>query len=249
MEVAPDLAVAELERLLPDRAVRSYPAMLSTEADATAWARSGAPSGAVVVADYQAAPRGRGGLPWQVRQGVGLGFSLVLRPALPAAREGWLYTVGTVALGDVADGVLGEATVEWPDEVVVGGAHVASVGVATDTDATGVRWAVLNVRLDDVAPPRGRVLARIVDAVERRLGEEPEQVLVEHRRRCTTIGRAVRASLVPMGASGVEIEGAAVDVLADGALLVRTPAGRRVAVLPHHLGRLDDLGTTEGEGA
>lgn len=245
MEVAPDLALAELERLLPGRAVRSYPAVLSTEADALAWARSGGPSGAVVVADYQASPRGRGGLPWQVHQGVGLGFSIVLRPSLEAEREGWLYTVGTVAVADVADAVLGDATVEWPDEVVVAGEHVGSVGVATDVGASGVTWAVLNVRLDEVEPPRGHVLARVVGAVERRLGEDPEEVVAEHRRRCTTIGRAVRALLVPMGPSGVEIEGEAADVLTDGALLVRTPAGPRVAVLPHHLGRLDDLGPAE----
>ncbi|MDQ4130536.1 MAG: hypothetical protein M3133_06040, partial [Actinomycetota bacterium] len=77
---------------MPGRPVRTYPAILSTSADAFAWARAGAPEGALVVADYQAAPRGRAGLPWEVRPGEGLGFSLVLRPELPPEREGWLYT-------------------------------------------------------------------------------------------------------------------------------------------------------------
>ncbi|HWH34036.1 MAG TPA: hypothetical protein VNT56_01805 [Acidimicrobiales bacterium] len=54
-----DLSAGVLAAALPDRPLRSYPAPLSTEADALAWARAGAPVGAVVVADYQAAPRGR----------------------------------------------------------------------------------------------------------------------------------------------------------------------------------------------
>jgi BirA family biotin operon repressor/biotin-[acetyl-CoA-carboxylase] ligase len=241
VEVAADLDAAELERLLPGRAVRTYPALLSTEADALAWARAGAPAGALVVADYQASPRGRGGLPWTVQQGVGLGCSLVLRPSLAAAREGWLYTVATVALADVVQAMPGDATIEWPDEVVVDGETAAAAGVTSDVGVAGVTWAALNLRVDGVSPPRGPVLARLVAAVESRLGEASDAVLDEQRHRCATLGRAVRARLVPMGPSGVVVEGVAVDVLPDGALLVQTEGGARVAVLPHHLGVLEEL--------
>lgn len=57
MELSTDLSAHALAEALPGRPVRSYPAMLSTEADALAWARAGADDGAVVVAGYQAAPR------------------------------------------------------------------------------------------------------------------------------------------------------------------------------------------------
>ena len=56
-----DLAADALAADLPGRPLRSYPALLSTEADALAWARAGGPGGAVVVAGYQASPRGRAG--------------------------------------------------------------------------------------------------------------------------------------------------------------------------------------------
>lgn len=249
MELA-DLAPEELGRLLPDRPLRSYPALLSTEADALAWARAAAPAGAVVVADYQASPRGRAGLPWQTSQGVGLGFSLVLRPDLASPREGWLYAVATAALADVVapDVVAADVAatvVEWPDAVVVDGGRAAAVGVTTELGLHGVTWAVVNVLVEGTPSPRGPVLAALVEAIEGRLRQEPTEVLDDLRRRCTTLGRRVRARLIPMGPAGVQIEGRAVDLLADGALLIETDRGARVAVLPHHLGILD--GVEEGD--
>ncbi len=247
MELA-DLAPEELGRLLGDRSLRSYPALLSTEADALAWARAGAPAGAVVVADYQASPRGRAGLPWQVHQGVGLGCSIVLRPDLPSPREGWLYSVATAALSDVV-ATEQAALVEWPDAVLAGGDRVAAAGVATELGLHGVAWAVVNILIEGALPPRGPVLARVVEAVERRLHQGSAELLDDLRQRCATLERRVRARMIPMGPSGVQIEGRAVDLLADGALLIETDRGSRVAVLPHHLGFLDEIeaGPPEGE--
>lgn len=239
MELADDLDPATLAGLLPERPVRSYPALLSTEADALAWARSGARSGSVVVADYQASPRGRGGLPWQTVQGEGLGFSVVLRPELSDARQGWLYSVVAVALSDVVAGADPGDVVEWPDEIVVDGIRAATFGVVTDVDPVGVRWAVVNVLIGQATRPRGALLARAVEAIEQRLAQDQTTLLADHRGRCRTLGRAVRARLIPMGPAGVVVDGTAVDTLTDGALLVETERGSRVAVLPHHLGMLD----------
>ena len=83
MELAADLSEEALAEAMPGRPLRRYVALLSTESDALAWARSGAPEGAVVVAEHQSAPRGRAGWPWNVPPGRNLGFSLVLRPQLP----------------------------------------------------------------------------------------------------------------------------------------------------------------------
>ena len=43
-----------------------------------------------------------------------------------------------------------------------------------------------------------------------------------------------------MGPSGPEVVGEAVDVLEDGALVIRTERGSRVAVPPQNLGLLED---------
>jgi BirA family biotin operon repressor/biotin-[acetyl-CoA-carboxylase] ligase len=234
--LAADLSAAELARALPDRPVRTYPALLSTEADALAWARSGARSGAVVVADYQASPRGRAGWPWTVEPGRDLAFSLVLRPHLPPDREGWLYTVAASALADV---VGGSAAIDWPDEVQADGRSAAAVGVVTEMAADGLAWAVVNVLVRDSRPPRAQALAATVSAIEERARQAPDDVLADYLRRCATIGRSVRAKLVPMGPAGVVVAGRAADVVDDGALVVETGNGRRVAVRPQSLGVLE----------
>lgn len=238
MGIDEDLAAGVLAEALPGRPVRSYPALLSTEADALAWARAGGPPGALVVAGYQASPRGRAGLPWVTTQGRGLGFSLVLRPQLPAEREGWVYTAATSGLADA----LGEGVaIAWPDEARRRGVRVGAVGASVELGPTGVAWAVANVLVPEVPPPRAPLLAQVVQAVEARLQASPATVLGDYLPRCQTIGQRVRARLIPLGPSGPQVEGRAVDALADGALVIETTTGRRVAVRPQHLGLLDEL--------
>lgn len=232
MELTGDLATATLAELLPGRPLRSYPALLSTESDAQAWARAGAPAGALVTAEYQASPRGRGGLEWHPEPGRSLAFSLVLRPALPAPREGWLYAVAVSALADVAGG-----TIEWPDAVPGAGA----VGVHAELGPRGVDWAIVSVLVEEAPPPRGPLLARVVEAIETRAAQQSVPLLADYLRRCSTIGRGVEARLVPMGPSGTRVSGIARSVLADGALVLEGEDGRRIAVRPQALGVLEPL--------
>lgn len=233
-----DLSEDEVVRVLGTRSARVYPAVLSTEVDAMAWARSGAPTGALVVADYQASPRGRGGLPWVVESGQGIGFSLVLRPTtLPPEREGWPYVAASLAIAETLGGV----AVDWPDGVVDPGSHqsLARIGVHVELGPAQTDWVTITVLVEDVEPPRAPLLGRLVQALDRCLTTEPETILSDYRARCITLGHQVRARMIPMGPGGPEINGEAVDVLSDGALVVLTAGGSRVAVPPQNLGLLE----------
>lgn len=234
-----DLSAAEVAAALPDRPVRSYPALLSTEAVAMAWARQGAPHGAVVVADYQASARGRGGLPWQVAPGRGLGFTMVLRPDdLPPEREGWPYVAGSLAVAEVAGGP--DASVQWPDTVLAAGIQQgASLGVHVELGALRTDWLTITVLVRQAAPPRAALLSLLVAGLDDRLSVPADTVLAAYRERCTTLGQTVRARLIPMGPGGPELTGEAVDVLADGALVLLTERGSRVAIRPQNLGLLE----------
>lgn len=232
MELGDALAAA-----FAGRPFRFYPALLSTEADALAWAREGAPHGSVVTAGYQASPRGRAGWEWEI--GEGLAFSVVLRPTprIPAAREGWLYTV---AVSGLADALGRAARIEWPDGVTRDEANVAAVGVHVELGPLGVDWAVVNVLVRQPSP-EPELLARIVASIEERLGSSSASVLADYLRRCETIGRDVRARLVPLRPGGPEVTGKAVSSSVDGSLVIMTSDDRRVAVPPPSLGVLEPL--------
>ncbi len=234
-----DLDADVLTAELGSREIRSYPATLSTETMTMAWAREGAASGSVVVANYQASPRGRGGLPWRVRPDEGLGFTLLQRPELPPEREGWPYVPALLGLHDVVSGP--GSGVVWPDTVTDPNSEVlASLGVYVELGPGRTEWVTVNVLVEHALPPRGQLLGQLVDAVEKRLGQDAEQVLADYLPLCTTLGQQRRARLIPMGPGGPEVIGEAVDVLTDGALVLLTARGNRVAVPPHNLGLLEE---------
>ncbi|CAN5689499.1 hypothetical protein BH24ACT26_BH24ACT26_02610 [soil metagenome] len=241
-----DLTSEAVAQALPRRAVRVYPALLSTESDALAWARSGAPEGSLVLADYQASPRGRAGLEWTVEPGVTVAFSLILRPALTSEKEGWLYTVGTSGL---ADAVGAHATIGWPDEIRLQGRRAAAVGVHAELGPEGVAWAVLNLIVARSERPRVEMVAEVVTRIEQRYESAPAAVLGDYLPRLETIGRRVRARLIPMGPGGPQIVGRAIGSVLDGALLIQTDKGNRVAVRPQHLGLLEDAGQSSTEAS
>ena len=241
--VIDDLRAELLAELLPGRAIRTYPAILSTEAEAMAWARAGAPDGALVVAGYQASPRGRGGKPWDMAQEESLAFSLILHPTWPIFREGWLYTVAACALSDV----IGEARIEWPDELRLDGDLCAATGVHVEPKENQL-WAVVTVLLCHAAAPRGALLARTVRAIEARYQADVEAVLADYLPRCQTISRRVRARMIPLGPVGPVFEGRAVTSLKDGALVLETEDGRRIAIRPQHLGVLEDAAPVSRSG-
>lgn len=230
-----DLSAEALADAVPGRPLRTYPALLSTDADAVAWARAGAPAGAVVAADYQASARGRGGVAWTARPGRDLCFSLVLRPAISADDEGWVFVAAALAVLEVLGG---DATVEWPDRIIYDGRLAAEVAGHAGLGAEGVAWVVVNLLLYDVPAPRGPVLARLAEAVEAVQLPDAE-ALARFRERCTTIGRDVVAHIAPAWPDGVQIAGTALSVIEDGALVVERSDRSRIAVRPQHLAGLE----------
>ena len=218
--------------MLGERKLQSHPVLLSIASHASDWAGAGAPDGAVVVAGSQVAARGRAGTRWSVSPTRGLTFALVLRPKMAAEKEGYLYTLVLAALADVCGpGV----TIEWPDEVRRGNEMVAAASIEVRLGAEGVKSAVINVLLPEAEPPRGELLATVLQAIEARVDGPHDQALEDHRRLCATIGRNVRGQLL---GGQARFEGTAVDTLDDGALVIAVSGDRRVPVRPQDVGVL-----------
>ncbi|WP_410820281.1 biotin--[acetyl-CoA-carboxylase] ligase [Micromonospora sp. 050-3] len=136
----------------------------STNADVAEAARADEPEGLVVVAERQTAGRGRRGRVWQSPARAGIATSVLLRPGeavpergwLPATPTGygWLPLLAGVALVEtVARLAELEATLKWPNDLLIDDAKCAGVlaeavpGRAPDQPPAIVLGVGLNVTL------------------------------------------------------------------------------------------------------
>jgi BirA family biotin operon repressor/biotin-[acetyl-CoA-carboxylase] ligase len=202
----------------------------STNDRARALAAAGAPHGTLVTAAAQTAGRGRQGRTWAAPPRHALLMSLVLR-----SPDRMLPLAAAVAVAEAA----GErATIKWPNDVLLDGRKVAGI-LAEARPQDG--WAVLGiglnvaVRMEDLPPelhdtaatlglaPRDveRVLARLLEALERALALATPGLLDAWRARDELRGREVA------WAGG---HGRAAGIDGDGRLVVDLPDGGRIAL-------------------
>ncbi|MGY1663992.1 biotin--[acetyl-CoA-carboxylase] ligase [Geodermatophilus sp. SYSU D00705] len=247
----PPLDAAEVAAALTSdsvlwRSLRVVEEVGSTNAVLAAEAAEEAPEGTVLIAEHQAAGRGRLDRTWASPPRAGLTVSLLLRPDVPAARRGWLPLLTGVALAEAVGDVPGvRAALKWPNDLlaadgaklagilaeVASGAVVVGVGLNVSTRADELPEGGTSLALAAGAPvDRAAVLLRFLRGFERRylpwvraLGDPVGTGLArDYLAWCATVGREVVVTL-PDG-SGVEGVAEAVDW--DGRLVVRTAAGR-----------------------
>ena len=209
------------------------------------------PHGRVLVTEEQVAGRGRSGRDWFCPPGAGLMFSVLLRlPEIPADRRGWTGAALGLAIVRALGGIGMATQLKWPNDVLIdgrkcagilgevaGGALVIGTGINISLipaelprpDATSL-W--LSAPADSVGLlDRNTLLAAILDNfgdlldrwVAARGDVEASGLRAEYRRVCDTIGSRVRLQLP----GGVELLADAVDVAADGSLVVVDDSGRR----------------------
>ncbi len=221
--------------------VEYHDALGSTNDRARELAAEGA-SDVVVLADEQTGGRGRLSRAWTAPPG-GVWLSLVLRPDRAPAAAPVFTLAAAVATARAAREAGVDAGIKWPNDLLVAsdGEERKLAGVLTEMEgeADRVSWLVVGVGVNanvDVADlPAGATSLREergsdVDrrAFVQRLLEEfhdlsladDEAVLAAWRDHARTLGRRVRVDTP----SGV-VEGEATDVVAPGALVVRTDDG------------------------
>ena len=123
----------------------------STNADVAEAARAGAPEGLVVVAERQAAGRGRRDRQWVSPDRAGLTLSVLLRPAAPDPKRGWpavapraygwLPLLAGLALRDAVVRIADvDAALKWPNDLLIGERKGAGIlaEVADDAVVVGI---------------------------------------------------------------------------------------------------------------
>ncbi|MCZ6671002.1 MAG: biotin--[acetyl-CoA-carboxylase] ligase [Acidobacteria bacterium] len=118
----------------------------STNDLAARLAAEGAPEGTLVVADQQEMGRGRGGRQWYSPPGLGLYFSLVLRPREYARIVPLQTFLTAVALTEVIRARCRlAATIRWPNDVFIEGRKVAGILAEARMLGSGIRNLVVGV--------------------------------------------------------------------------------------------------------
>jgi biotin-[acetyl-CoA-carboxylase] ligase BirA-like protein len=217
----------------------------STNAELLTRAGDGAREGLVLVAEHQAAGRGRLERTWTSPPRAGLTVSLLLRPDVPAARRAWLPLLTGVALAEAVraqTGVL--VSLKWPNDLLAAdgrklagilaeagpGAVVVGIGLNVTTRPDELPDSGASLTMISGAPvDRGPTLLAFLREFERRylawvaaLGDPVSAGLAQdYLRWCSTIGLSVAVSMP----DGSTLSGVAEAVDWDGRLVVRTADG------------------------
>ncbi|MGE5850215.1 MAG: biotin--[acetyl-CoA-carboxylase] ligase [Candidatus Methylomirabilota bacterium] len=257
MVIPPDLAPEIIQARLRSRVI-GHPLEVVGEVGSTndrvlAAGRDGAPEGLAIIADRQTAGRGRLGRPWASPAGVGLYTSILLRPNVRASQVSLLSLVAGLAVVEGIESVAGLAPLlKWPNDLLVDGKKVAGILAETATVESRVSYVGvgigINVGHDAQDLPeelrasatslclttgreisRGELAAEIYNRLDcwyREFSDGRYQsILARGRERSAILGSSVDVLVGDERWSGL-----AVDLDADGALLVQEASGalRRV---------------------
>jgi BirA family biotin operon repressor/biotin-[acetyl-CoA-carboxylase] ligase len=206
--------------------------------------QNGTAEGFAVLADRQTSGRGRLGRSWASLPGVGVYTSVLLRPPVPAHQAPLLTLVAGLAVVEAIRTVTNaRPDLKWPNDVLLQDRKIA--GILTEMTCVGprvshvglgiginvhhgledfpveVRPTATSLRLAVGQPlDRAELVAALYDALDRWYAlfcsGERDRILRAVREQTATLGREVTVE-----SGGDRWQGVALDVDADGALLVR----------------------------
>ena len=250
---APDLLdAATLRRELDCRTLRGplevLPTTDSTNLQARLRAEAGAPEGTIVIADQQQSGKGRLGRFWASPAGVNLYCSVLLRPQMPVQQAPQLTFLSAVAVARTLAAVCDlQATVKWPNDILVGGAKIAGLLNEMDAETERINYVVLGIGINlnmtaeqfpatlnypatSVLLETGRTVRRhgfvrvLLERLDRYYAEFLQHGFAPIRQRweslCPIIGRRVRVADGSGGLTGIVI-----GLEPDGALRLQLDSG------------------------
>ncbi len=119
------------------RRIYTYDSLDSTNATAKALSKDGAPEGSLVIAEEQKKGRGRFGRDWYSPKGLGLWFSLILRPERDVEKVWTLSVLASVSLVQaIRASTALPVLARWPNDCVFQGRKLC--GVLAEIDPPSV---------------------------------------------------------------------------------------------------------------
>jgi BirA family biotin operon repressor/biotin-[acetyl-CoA-carboxylase] ligase len=211
----------------------------------------GAAEGTMVVAETQTAGRGRLGRSWLSPPGLGIYVSLLLRPPLPPNELPQITLATAVSVVRALTRAVGVTPgIKWPNDLILKGKKLGGILTEMETESDQIRYLVvgmgLNVNNPDFPPelagratsllkeegqsfPRLTILKAWLEEFEglylQFLARGFPEILEEWKQHSVTLGKYVAVRQGPR-----QIEGLAMAVTPDGALVLETARGEEVRV-------------------
>ncbi|MDI6840978.1 MAG: biotin--[acetyl-CoA-carboxylase] ligase [bacterium] len=198
----------------------------------------------VVVADKQKCGKGRFGKSWYSPEG-GLWFSIILRPRDATSKDILaLPLVAGVAVCDVLKALGLNVKIKWPNDILVGSKKIAGILTEYENDAVilgvGINLNISEFPKDIEATStlletgkvfdKNEVLKLVLDKIDEKYNRlqngELKNLLNEWRSYSITLGEFVEVKT-----PNSILQGKAIDIDEDGALLVELPSGNIERVL------------------
>ena len=250
---APDLLTAteigyKLKTKYLGQTIHAYHSVHSTNDIATRLAVEGAEEGTIVTSEIQTKGRGRLSRSWHSPPETGIYASIILRPDFASEQAPGLSIMTALALADTIEEYCPDKTkIKWPNDVLISGRKTA--GILTELAAEGQRiehvvigvGINVNHRADDF-PSELRSIATSVCRVTRRKHSRVElfqKFLVRLEKEYNNYkkqGLRTRHTRLRLYSSLIGhqvklalgrkiIEGTALDIDADGSLILETDQG------------------------
>lgn len=131
------------------KSIFCYESVGSTNDVAHRFARDGARSGTIILADFQTAGRGRNAKKWIAQKGENIAASVILRPTVPLERLTYLPLLAGLSVAQAIENTIGgRAEIKWPNDILIRRKKVAGVLVETAAQAGMVDYVVVGIGLN-----------------------------------------------------------------------------------------------------
>lgn len=138
--------IKELASRLPGRIVEIHETIGSTNDRAGTLALENAPHGTVVIADRQTRGRGRSDRTWFSPSGLGLWFSMILRPPVhPSLSCQVLFLSGLALCEAVEICTAARPTIKWPNDLLLSGKKLAGILAESKIISDRVQFMVIGI--------------------------------------------------------------------------------------------------------
>ena len=111
--------------------------------------QAGEPHGALVLAEYQTAGRGRAGRAWVSEKSSGIHMTVLLRPPVSPVQAPMLTLLAGLAARDAVADVTGlKADIRWPNDLLLNGKKIGGILTEMHAEPDRVKFVVIGIGLN-----------------------------------------------------------------------------------------------------